>query len=59
MWVGFLRYNKNEQALWARNATAEACIGPVRVFVCRDGLTGRSFALTGYRWEVSLVLGSY
>ena len=23
------------------NATAGACLGPVRVFVCREGLTGR------------------
>jgi hypothetical protein len=40
-----LRYNQNEQALWARNATAVACTGPVRRLLGRYRLTGRFFLM--------------
>src|SRR5687768_1546696 len=41
----------NEQARWARNATAEACHGPVRVLVCRGSSPAALFQLS-FMWTL-------
>ena len=42
---GAARYNENVQARWACNATAGACLGPVRRLLGRYSLTGQFFVL--------------
>jgi len=37
-----------QAGLVGAQATAGASVGPVRLFVCRDGLTGRIIALYNY-----------